>query len=115
MDAPPIQYARTEDGVNIAYWTLGVGPPIVHLHSHVVSHLDLEWEVPAFRSWYESMAEDFQVVRLNLRGGGLSDPVPENLGLAGYLRDINAVMDRLGLDQFALFGCWFASTIAIAY
>jgi hypothetical protein len=27
MDAPPIQYARTEDGVNIAYWTLGDGPP----------------------------------------------------------------------------------------
>ena len=23
MDAPPIQYARTEDGVNIAYWTSG--------------------------------------------------------------------------------------------
>ena len=23
MDAPSIQYARTEDGVNIAYWTLG--------------------------------------------------------------------------------------------
>ena len=22
MDAPPIQYARTEDGVNIAYWTV---------------------------------------------------------------------------------------------
>jgi len=25
MGAPPIQYARTEDGVNIAYWTLGRG------------------------------------------------------------------------------------------
>jgi hypothetical protein len=23
MDAPPIQYARTGDGVNIAYWTTG--------------------------------------------------------------------------------------------
>ncbi len=27
MDAPPIQYARTEDGVNIAYWTMGTAPP----------------------------------------------------------------------------------------
>ncbi len=25
MDAPPIQYARTDDGVNIAYRTLGDG------------------------------------------------------------------------------------------
>jgi hypothetical protein len=30
MDAPPIQYARTEDGVNIAYWTLGEEPFLVH-------------------------------------------------------------------------------------
>lgn len=28
MDAPPIQYARTDDGVNIAYWTLSKDPPI---------------------------------------------------------------------------------------
>ena len=27
MDAPPIQYARTEGGVNIAYWTLGESGP----------------------------------------------------------------------------------------
>jgi hypothetical protein len=25
MDAPPIQYTRTSDGVNIAYWTPGEG------------------------------------------------------------------------------------------
>ncbi len=24
---PRIQYARTADGVNIAFWTLGEGPP----------------------------------------------------------------------------------------
>ena len=30
MDAPPIQYARTDDGVDIGYWTLGEGPPLFH-------------------------------------------------------------------------------------
>jgi hypothetical protein len=29
MDEPPIQYARTEDWVNIAYSTLGEGSPLV--------------------------------------------------------------------------------------
>ena len=33
MDAPPIQYARTEDGVNSAYWTLGEGRRSDGLHS----------------------------------------------------------------------------------
>lgn len=28
MDCPPIQYCRTVDGVNIAYWTLGEGPTV---------------------------------------------------------------------------------------
>jgi hypothetical protein len=26
MDAPPIQYARTDDGQTIIYWTLSFGP-----------------------------------------------------------------------------------------
>ncbi len=47
MDAPPIQYARTEDGVNIAYWTLGKGPVLVHGMMAAGSHLELEWRVPS--------------------------------------------------------------------
>ena len=26
---PSIQYAKTEDGVSIAYWTMGEGPALV--------------------------------------------------------------------------------------
>lgn len=29
MDVPPIQYARTEDGVNVAYALIGDGLPLV--------------------------------------------------------------------------------------
>ena len=29
MDAPPIQCSRTDDGLNIAYWTLGSGPTVL--------------------------------------------------------------------------------------
>ncbi len=29
MAEPRIQYAQTKDGVNIAYWTLGKGMPLV--------------------------------------------------------------------------------------
>src|SRR5439155_25561066 len=31
MDAPHIQYVKTTDGVSIAFWTLGEGPPLVVL------------------------------------------------------------------------------------
>ena len=58
---------RTEDGVNIAYWTLGDGPPLLHLINHVFSHVELEWQVPALRQWYERLAAHFQVVRFDFR------------------------------------------------
>ena len=37
MDAAPIQYAGTENGVKIASWTLGDGEPVVLVHSHAAS------------------------------------------------------------------------------
>ncbi len=33
MDAPPIQDARTEDGVNIAWWGMGTGYPLLGLYA----------------------------------------------------------------------------------
>ncbi len=33
MDAPPVQYARTSDGVNIAYTVAGSGRPYVDVPS----------------------------------------------------------------------------------
>ena len=115
MDAPPIQYARTEDGVNIAYWTLGQGPPVFLLHSLAFNHLMLEWDVPAIRNWYERMAEQCTVVRLNLRGGGLSDRDVETLGLEEFARDIDAVVEATAFDNFALIGSNVAGAMAVHY
>ena len=36
---PQIQYAKTSDGVNIAYATEGEGPPLVLLPIPMVSHV----------------------------------------------------------------------------
>ncbi len=35
---PRIQYAKTKDGVSIAYWTLGEGMPVVHMRMTDNSH-----------------------------------------------------------------------------
>ncbi len=36
---PRIQYAQTADGVSIAYWTLGEGPPLVMMADTLWSHI----------------------------------------------------------------------------
>ena len=49
MDAPPIQYARTEDGVNIAYWTLSSSPTLLIISLSGTSDLRREWEIATLR------------------------------------------------------------------
>ena len=115
MDAPPIQYCRTADGVNIAYWTLGEGQPLIHLLAPVWTHVALEWDVPAMRRWYEQLASHFTVVHFNYRATGLSDSAPEDLSLAAMLRDVEAVAAAADLERPAFLTSYFASQIAIAY
>ncbi len=53
---PRIQYAKTSDGVSIAYWTLGQGTPLVIPPNLIASHIQMEWEMPARRALYERLA-----------------------------------------------------------
>ena len=115
MDAPPIQYARTDDGVNIAYWTLGEGPPLVQIQNPFVSKLDQEWEVPAFRSWYERLSDRFRLIRFDFRGGGLSTKTAEGLDLEGKFRDLDAVLAATEIDRTHMFGWHDIGQVALAF
>jgi len=54
MTEPRIQYAKTKDGVSIAYWTLGEGvPPLVQMPVLPFSHCQGEWQLAEMRNWYE--------------------------------------------------------------
>jgi len=100
---PRIQYARTSDGVSIAFWTLGEGAPFVSTILGQFGHMQLEWEHPEFRRWYERLSEKRMVVRYDGRGSGLSDRNVTDYSLEAHLLDLEAVVERLGLKKFALF------------
>jgi class 3 adenylate cyclase len=111
---PRIQYVKTTDGVSIAFWTLGEGMPFVHLPV-IFSHIQMEWEVPECRRWYERLAEKRKLIRSDPRGTGLSDRDITELSLDAWLLDMEAGVDRLGLEKFALLGPQVAGPVAIAY
>ena len=111
---PQIQYAKTSDGVSIALATLGEGEPLVYMPM-VVGHLQIEWQIPEFRRWYERLAEKRMVVRYDPRGSGLSEREVSDFSLDAQLLDLEAVVDRLGLDRFALFAYYLAGPVAISY
>jgi pimeloyl-ACP methyl ester carboxylesterase/DNA-binding CsgD family transcriptional regulator len=111
---PGVRYARTRDGINIAFWTLGEGTPFVHLTPGTTAS-DGEWEMPECRSWYERLASKWKLVRYDNRGEGLSDrDVSERL-LEASVIDLETVVDHLGLDRFVLFGPWYGGPPAITY
>ena len=117
MDAPPIQFAHTDDGVNIAYWAIGHGPIIVLSHYHALSHLDGEWEMPALRQWYEELARDFTVVRYNRRGTGQSERenIPRPMSIDHLLLDIEAVVEALGGGRISLMASFMGTGVALEY
>jgi len=104
MDAPPIQYAKTADGVSIAYWAIGEGPPLVILSNPAGTNVQLEWELEPRRIGFERLAERAQVIRYDWRGLGVSQRDCLDLSPEAASRDLEAVVQSLGLERFAAYG-----------
>jgi len=112
---PRIQYARTADGVSIAFWTLGEGMPLVVMPNAPWSHIQMEWQIPGWRRWYERMAEKRRVIRYDSRVSGLSDRNVTDYSVDAHMLDLEAVVQRLGLEHFALLGVGNSGPVAIVY
>jgi class 3 adenylate cyclase/pimeloyl-ACP methyl ester carboxylesterase len=112
---PRIQYTKTTDGVNIAYWAMGEGPVLIYT-PHPTWGIALSgMQVPEVRAWYERLARHRTLVRYDSRGTGESDRHADDYSLDGLLRDLEAVAQAAGGDSFALFGYAFTGAVAIAY
>ena len=112
---PHVHFARTVDGVSIAYYTLGKGPPLLHLFPHIASHLTLHWRVPTSRAFIQRLAEQMTVIGLDWRGCGLSDAWSGDL-TAGMLRsDMLAVLDELHVKQTNICAWGLAANYALDF
>ncbi len=87
---PRIQYAQTEDGVSIAFWTLGEGMPLIQMPLATVSHLELEWHDPEYRAWYERLSQERMLVRYDGREAPAfrSEPLELQLHLGIHAGDV---------------------------
>ncbi len=110
----PVRFCKTSDDVQIAYATVGDGPPLVWA-AHWLSHLAFSWESPAWRHWTEEFAKDHSFVHYDERGNGLSDWDNAEFSLDAFVRDLEAVVDATDLDRFALIGSSKGGPTSIAY
>lgn len=103
MDIPETQYAKTADGVHIAYQVFGSGPPVVIIPP-LVSNVELVWEHELFRRVFEYCAEHVMVIQFDKRGIGASDRWEREPTLEQRIDDISTVMDAEGIDRASLIG-----------
>lgn len=112
---PRIQYAKTSDGLSIAHWAMGEGPPLVVMPATPFTHIELEWKIPDSRRWLEALMAGRRLVRYDGRGFGLSDRTATDFTLEAQCLDLDAVADALGLTTFPLFAMGDSGMIAMAY
>jgi class 3 adenylate cyclase/pimeloyl-ACP methyl ester carboxylesterase len=100
MAEPQIRYTKTNDGVSIAYFTMGEGRPCFVSSPLTFAHVGLEMRIPAIAALYERVAAESMVIRWDPRNYGMSQRGVERLGIEDWARDVTAVGDSLGLDEF---------------
>jgi pimeloyl-ACP methyl ester carboxylesterase/DNA-binding SARP family transcriptional activator len=110
--APPVQYIRSPDGVNIAYQVTGEGPDLL-LVPGFISHLDVWWE-PWGGQVTERLSEFARLIVLDKRGMGLSDR-PPNVGINQWLEDVELVRRAAGAERPIVFGISAGGTVATTY
>src|SRR5262249_21063483 len=109
-----IQFCRSADGVQVAYSRIGHGPPLVKT-GNWMTHLEFDLESPIWQHLYSELARDHSLIRYDVRGNGLSDREVEEVSLESFVRDLEAVVDAVGLDSFALLGISQGCAVSVTY
>lgn len=101
---PQTQYAKTDDGVFLAYQAFGDGPDCFVGLPPVVSNIETIWEDPESARFLETMGSFCRFVHYDKRGQGMSDRVDDVPTLERRAADTLAVMDAAGIDRAVIGG-----------
>jgi class 3 adenylate cyclase len=113
--APAVRFARTADGLTIAYASEGTGPPLVLVRGWI-THLELTAADVSIAAFLGALQQHREVVRYDGRGNGLSSrSLGGHVTLDQLVLDIEAVVDALGAPTVTLWGSSFGGPAAIAY
>src|SRR6185503_18028925 len=109
-----IHFCSTQDNVQIAYATVGNGPPLVKA-ANWLSHLEFDWQSPIWRHLLREFSRDHTFIRYDERGNGLSDWRVADLSFNAWVEDLESVVEAAGVDRFPLLGISQGGAAAIAY
>ena len=110
-------YARTVDGMHVAYQVTGGGDVDIVLLRAWVGDIEHEWQEPVLSRVLRRLGSMGRLIRLDRRGMGLSDRMTHRppATLEERLDDIRAVMDAVGSRRAVLIGLADGSSLAALF
>lgn len=117
MDRVPVtRYATTSDGLHIGYQVEGSGPlTLVELTNGTNFSVDAATEQPRWQAYNDRLGSFSRLIRFDLRGIGLSDPVGSSdpPTVEQWATDALAVMDEEHIENAAVLGVHFGGLAAL--
>lgn len=109
-----IRFCKSADGVDLAMALYGEGPPLVKVATWL-SHIEHDHAAPLDRALIQEFAPRFRYVTYDARGCGLSQRRVDDISFEAWIRDLETVVDTLGLERFPLLGISQGAAVAVAY
>jgi pimeloyl-ACP methyl ester carboxylesterase len=109
-----VRRVSTADGTELAVAEVGAGRPLVYV-SGWLSHLELSWELPDERAFYERLGRGRRLVRYDRAGNGLSAPSARPPSMEFELQQLAAVTQGVGPEPFDLVGTSMGALVAVAW
>lgn len=101
---PETRYAKTPDGVYLAYQVAGEGPIDIAWQSDWLSNVDVLWEGPVYGQLFRGMSSFARLILHDRRGTGLSSRNVPPPNLETRVDDLLVVLDAAGSTRPVLAG-----------
>ena len=109
-----VRFCESFDGTRLAYAEKGDGPPVILLPSWL-THLNFQSRSVAWEPFLAELSERYRLIRYDPRGCGMSERNPPELSFDSWVRDLEALVEHLGLSRFSLIGVCQGGAVAIDY
>src|SRR5215207_3813268 len=110
---PRFEFARRQDGRRVAYQVAGEGDLDLVFLFGWPTHLGLMWEDPSFAGFLGKLSSFSRLILYDRSGGGLSDRGPGGYVFEDEMDDVRAVLEAVGSERAALFGCHTGGRLAL--
>ncbi len=107
-------YCRAADGVRIAFGSTGSGTPLVKA-ANWLTHLRFDPMSAVWRHWVRDLSRRCRLLRYDERGCGMSDWDVADVSFDAWVRDLESVVEHVGVERFALLGISQGGAVATSY